>query len=109
MYDVRDAVDAGVMLLDINYPGWHREIDVEALDMQTHECCVLGQLYKRFTAGKEELGITNGRDYGFAYHIGDVSENAYLAWKRLRQLWVDEIDMRLINDLAREVEALEIC
>lgn len=44
-YRATERVAAGTAWLDEHRPGWHREIDLYALDMMDCNACVLGQLY----------------------------------------------------------------
>lgn len=97
-----EAVQLGIQRLDEVNPGWYREIDLETLDMSSAARCVLGQLYHTFSFGKEQLGISCGRDYGFALHIYDLRVNHDLAWRELREAWIEEIEARLLED---ELEA----
>lgn len=50
-----DRVRAGVALLDDRKPGWANRVDVDRLEMQACDRCVLGQLFGDFHEGMERL------------------------------------------------------
>jgi hypothetical protein len=63
--------------------------------MQSCDCCILGVLYGRFSEGKKELGIALGSPFGFAIGKGvETSHQNRQAWKELRRLWIEAIEVR---------------
>lgn len=45
----------GAQVLDEDYPGWEKKVNVETLNIDDLYNCVLGQLYYRYSAGVEAL------------------------------------------------------
>lgn len=62
---LRPEVEAGIDLLDREYPQWHFAINLESLDLKDSESCVLGQLYGLYSTGLGELSIEEGALFGF--------------------------------------------
>lgn len=50
----------GVALLDREYPGWDRVIDLETLDVASYTDDILGQLYGSYNDGVAALGFALG-------------------------------------------------
>jgi hypothetical protein len=48
----------GVAFLDKHVPGWEKEIDLDDLDLQMGDRCVLGQLYFARHPRSRAVGIT---------------------------------------------------
>jgi hypothetical protein len=74
--------ERGAKLLDEKYEGdWREKIDVDELDMDNQDECVLGQLYGDYEDGLVKLfgrcDYQAGEDYGFDHH-GNVD-----AWKEI--------------------------
>lgn len=101
-------VRAGAALLDKAMPGWAKKIKPEKLDLSSCNQCVLGQLYRNksridgFSAGSEELGLTNqkGKKCGFdaqlvrdSYYGFSINDEADYA--RLDKAWLYEIGRRV--------------
>jgi hypothetical protein len=106
MYSLEEKVDAGVALLDMEHPSWYRDVDPKTLNMQTVDACMLGQCFERYSDGKRELGITLGEPFGFSMgKVSDIPHERRKAWEKLRQLWIERIEARL---LVEELEAAEL-
>lgn len=56
---VRDRVRRGAEYLDERDPGWHRRIDPSALELESGDRCVLGQLHGEFRLGLGRSGMLN--------------------------------------------------
>lgn len=77
------AARRGAVLLDREEPGWAARIDVERLDMTTHDRCVLGQLYGgSFLRGLVRLHIPAGEadTHGFV-PLCSSGRNVAAAWR----------------------------
>ena len=59
----------GARYLDLNAPGWFRSIDLNLLNMSNPCCCVVGQLFRSFVAGLEQLDVdaTLGEDEALGF------------------------------------------
>ena len=62
MTTIKDRVQAGAQLLDKVLPGWwdgkeKPTIDLEILDMESPNKCVLGQCFRDYEDGCDRLGI----------------------------------------------------
>lgn len=90
MTDSRIA--GAVYLLDRHRPGWHNEINLALLDMQSMDRCILGQLYGDYATGINRLGLSDGYglgsgfEYGFCKYFEDDTFTG--------PLWADEIIRR---------------
>jgi hypothetical protein len=87
-----DRVSAGAVLLDEQRPGWYAQIDLQRLDMDSYDDCVLGQLFGSFEGGLETLDAVGLYIYniGFAGVPGDPRE----VYELLGELWTREINLR---------------
>lgn len=75
--------EAGAQLLDEKHPGWHQLIDLDQLKMASYRRCILGQLYGKYWAAREALGVDGqGQyDYGFAAVCRDDYPWLDAAWR----------------------------
>lgn len=80
-----DAVLRVAVLLDVERPGWFRELDVAELDMEDPLYCVLGQLYGWYEDGYEVL---DGRDRTGALGLGTSGGSP-------RVVWLAEVERRV--------------
>jgi hypothetical protein len=55
-------VARGVAFLNARVPGWEERVDLNTLDIQHLEHCVLGQLFGDYVIGVEELGLKEEGD-----------------------------------------------
>jgi len=55
-------VERGVAFLDQRMPDWVERVDLNTLDTQHLERCVLGQLFGDYVIGVEELGLKEEGD-----------------------------------------------
>lgn len=90
-YDVRQMVALGVASLDDDLPGWERKVNLEMLDIQFENKCILAQLYGHHVTGFHRLGLGDDGDitHGFRHNpYSKVSgEEQYAAlnaeWRRV--------------------------
>lgn len=103
---LRERVASGAEYLDEVYADWAATIDVDTLDLNGCDECVLGQLFGGFRDGMEQLGLTLSvtRVLGFNYEArsnggwngnppGSVELERDEA-ERLRTFWLAEIERR---------------
>lgn len=87
------TVKKGAHLLDEKYPKWHESIDLDTLELQRADLCVLGQLgrahYGSYDSEVGYLGI-NPREYGFDLPMEWTEDG----WEELTALWVNQIRLR---------------
>lgn len=76
------TVTRGIAYLDEHLPGWQDEIDWEALDMNTCEKCIVGQLFGDYDRGMRILGLGNSEGAGTRFGF-ETKGN----WDKLRNLW----------------------
>lgn len=106
---VRERVEKGARLLDeIGRGGTFPEIDLDILNIATHDKCMLGQLFGTYIAGREAIELapslspgSSGVDYGFVptptlslVPTNDLAD--------LNQAWRDLITERRVAADARE-------
>ena len=72
---ITERVERGIALLDTHRPGWHRDINLTALDITSVRCCVLGQLYGYYYKGTEELGFSSRADDMFDVTFDDKDDD----------------------------------
>lgn len=92
MDEMKARVQKGIALLDEKAPDWWvpGKVDLDALDMQYGDSCVLGQIYGDYLDGCLKLGISlQGSPYGFDLDTSRP-DSEYRAYDRL---WVDAISM----------------
>lgn len=66
-------VARGAALLDLRWPGWRSEIDLDRFHIGHSQDCVLGQLYGDYAGGLRILGLTLGIEHGFSGPHGQRS------------------------------------
>lgn len=89
-FTARQAVEAGVVLLDEFYPGWEELIDWDTLDIWSLSDCIIGQLRKTYGIWGllNRMGLRDfhhGRRYGFNGIPYDHSEGC----AEMTQAWQD--------------------
>jgi hypothetical protein len=69
-FDAQLLVARGVKALDLEFPGWDRKIDVDTLDIQFENKCLLAQLYGHHMTGLRNLGLGEEGDitHGFRHN-----------------------------------------
>jgi hypothetical protein len=85
MTQYAERVCRGAELLDMDRPGWEREIDVSDLAMSSCDRCILGQLYRDFYSGLRRLSLAFGRmawDHGFTGFGMEEFACLASAWRR---------------------------
>jgi len=83
-----ETATRGAQLLDKRVPGWAQRINLPALDMNSCNDCVLGQLYGDYGVGVDELGLTQPALIGFDLGAGNCDYPA------LDAAWTTEIMAR---------------
>lgn len=89
-------ITAGAKLLDRNVSGWEDRIDLDKLDLSTHDCCMLGQLFGSYSKGLEDLNIGNPSRYGFFTGTthGPRTQRDFLQYDKLKRIWTNLIRKR---------------
>lgn len=84
-----ERIDAGIAMLDDNYPGWENRIDLDLLDVRSLNC-VLGQVYGSYMRGKRLLNVVEDADQcGF-----DICIDADESYADLTSEWRRRIEQR---------------
>lgn len=71
---------------DSESPPWRKRIDLDSLDINSCEGCVLGQLFGTYSDGLRRLGLNVGWHHGFSDQPmagGATSTDLHVAWTRL--------------------------
>lgn len=104
----RDRVQRGARLLDEKKPGWEKEIEIDHLNMEMVDRCILGQVVMngapgytnglRVLWGEDQFGCAN-EDH--AYKFGFVTPDGIRdynveqrVWEWLAIYWITEIEKR---------------
>lgn len=80
-----------VEILDKNFPNWRDKINLEKLDMNMIDRCILGQLYNNYYKGLSALNLSNNPPQGFGYlerncNISDMLQIS-ISNKELTKQW----------------------
>lgn len=100
VYESKDDVYRGAALLDDLVSGWFMIVDINLLDMQSCEKCVLAQIFGEFNTGiitvKQLIGSHSSYSYQrIAYHCGfDLPSEYDYHFDVLTEQWRDEIKRR---------------
>jgi hypothetical protein len=90
------TVDAGVNLLDRDFPGWAEKIDLLIFDMSKLDSCILGQLFEGYHTGLDKLGVPRYTDddikCGFDVPNEEINSESY---KILTEEWIKRVRDRL--------------
>jgi hypothetical protein len=101
--DYAARVQRGIALMDIKWPNWATEIDLERLDIQNDSHCVTAQYAKSrgrapwFTNGQNLLDLDDRSYELHGFDLDDVRESARseeVAYVTLNGLWKAEIIRR---------------
>lgn len=109
MEDLKLAVKNGAYWLDENHPGWASKIELENLEMDDCENCIVGQAIGEYSstcrlaagvdsyAGRMVWSVANGFDVPEAIMKGeDISlDRMYEQYRTLETLWTDQVQDRL--------------
>lgn len=83
-------VRRGALLLDRHLQNWRDVLDLEALDMNDAQSCVLGQLFGSYTRGLVLLGLAaGGGGVGESVDAFQNSEDHGFTGKQFQQHWID--------------------
>lgn len=92
-------VAEGAKLLDKVRPGWAAKIDTTTLDMSNAHYCILGQAYRSYGLGREELFSAISRDLGeteaisYGFNI-PLPEDGEVTYNELFEAWSQAIMAR---------------
>lgn len=100
-----EKVTFGAAELDRLQPGWYKLIDLDVLDLQNDEKCILGQLNETFDDGLEHFHWTDEdaeiRGFYVAWTDDDndhASIRTRIIYMDLTDFWCQEINARLRTD-----------
>lgn len=103
----RERAARGATRLDEARPDWFRDVDPDALDLNSTENCVLGQLYESYSEGLMRLklrgtccadcedGATTPSDADLGFDVFYDREIHADAFTALTAAWRDEVTRRL--------------
>lgn len=96
---LKEYVDTGAKRLDKEYPGWHRMINVDTINMSHHADCILGQLYGEYVIGTDKLGIHLHWESVQHGYTKDCREwNSTVTWVEVKDAWVEAIEERVVGE-----------
>jgi hypothetical protein len=109
-----ERVNRGAKLLDAKHPGWHKEININELNMASCTQCILGQCFGRYGNGLDALQLEDFDDDGqeklddIAHGFDHVSHGGASEedWAELKNLWIRQIQFRLDLEYVHKQEIL---
>ena len=87
-------VGVGATFLDHIVPTWYLYVNTESLNLQSHTCCVLGQVFGSFRVGLISVGIPRQHPNILSHGFG----GSYSECDELDQAWKDEISKRVSSN-----------
>lgn len=97
MLQIEGAVRAGAAFLDLQLPGWQKQINLSTLDLQSMTRCILGQLYGTYGRGTIDLGLRDdlAAQLGFVLPFKYTKTHSHaeiaLAYEMLTLAWVNTV------------------
>lgn len=97
---IEERAARGAALLDEMCPGWADRVDLDILDMNDCDDCIVGQVFEDYREGLEDLGFDLERDdeYDFGFDLDDEAYKPSLtraeAWHALAVAWRAEVRAR---------------
>lgn len=95
MATVAERVRKGAKLLDKEYPGWEKRIDLSILDLESTCDCILGQLYGGYGAGLEAL-LAGNQQKAANLAFGGYKSYRKSPWLTMTRTWAKAIFNRLL-------------
>lgn len=100
--DYAARVAKGIALLDVKWPEWATEIDLDRLDIQNGSSCLTAQYARKqgrdswFTVGQGLLGLSQGdyENHGFDVDADVDTRLMDPVYETLNGLWKAEIEHR---------------
>lgn len=68
-FSTKECVMNGVELLDNKFPEWKELVDLDKLDIENCDNCILGQLFGDYIAGLDTLRIGQHKAYIFGFNV----------------------------------------
>lgn len=107
---LRRRVLNGIMLLDLNVPGWDSKINLNNLYLHDPHSCILCHIFgKSFLDGQRKCNLDNSTDFIFGFNISIIKVGSlYKRWNKncindrywdtLESIWKEEILLRRQNN-----------
>lgn len=92
-------VRRGAQALDAQRPKWHREINLEILDMGDPSACVLGQIFSTYRQGLRMMCFTEFSAIYRGFNGWGPQFMASIVFRALTLAWSSEILRRQAFDL----------
>lgn len=91
-----ERVAEGLKHLDANHPDWYGEIDLDELEMQREDRCILGQLDTGFWSYLHNNfhGLLWAFDHGFTLSEAEFDRLGNKGYEDLGSLWVTGVLIR---------------
>lgn len=90
--EIETRVARGAALLDKKNPGWHDEIEVNDILVDSFISCPLAQLYGDWGKGCEGLGVTGDDSWQYGFDLGPNDE--YRDTRLIDNAWMRLIESR---------------
>ena len=85
----------GAKFLDKKFPNWAKEVVIKYLDMSDASHCMLGQLEDIHEEIRNSyLTIEYPSVKGFNLSEGEYNDDKLKLFRKLRNLWIDQIRLR---------------
>lgn len=82
--------------MDIFLPGWHRQIDMDRLNLAYYEDCILGQCFKGYSRGMRALKLIDDQENQLGFCLFEDAEKRH--YLLLTACWKTLINERFEND-----------
>jgi hypothetical protein len=98
---MQENVDRGAALLDNLNPSWAKAMNLDILNMNKCDYCVLGQCFGHYDLGlkwlrSQGVELKFGDDmYGFFTH--EEEEDGSDSWAKLKDMWFIKIRERQVH------------
>jgi len=89
----KKRVQMGVQFLDVHYPKWELNVNVDEINLETNDC-ILGQVYGSYHDAIYDFGIHPR----IAVQMG-FDESGSISHKRLSRIWKKFLSKRLLSNV----------
>jgi len=102
-FKTKKRVERGIAFLDKHVPDWHYRINLEQLEMEFSDYCILGQLYGDYHRGTAKLDLDEWQAYQYGFlplvqYKWDLGELFPWCLRRLAKIWKDQIIQKRKED-----------
>lgn len=121
MTTTAEAIANGAALLDEQFPGWWRQINVGQLQLSDCNLCILGQIYRPlfnelcanapspgcrpedpYAVAQEDLELSNYMTTQYGFNLDYYEAEGCHDWGMLTDAWIELIKLRFEEDTLDE-------